>query len=150
MKLLCTHIHYIEKCNNPMILCSLKHSVAFLCIADLGEEAAVVSGQNHLHYIFQPLQTQHVCRQYHLTVGQETPNAGQFVFWACIIIWDIYSHTQYLALAPEGRSTMAPYMYWSKISISSGPKLKGLTQSLYKPHLTGYYTELTPVTTVSL
>lgn len=38
-----------------------------VCI-DLGEEAAVVSGQNHLCHVLKPIQTQHVCSQNHLTV----------------------------------------------------------------------------------
>lgn len=63
-------------------------------MADLGEEAAVVSGQNHLHDIFQPLQTQHICCQHHLTVGQETTSTGQIVFWACFLILDSpFTHT---------------------------------------------------------
>lgn len=93
---------------------------AELGYTDLGEEATVVSGQNHLHHIFQSLHTQHVCCQHHLTTGEETPLVTQ--------VWGAWSHFEqystYLALAPEGRSKMAPYMNWSKMSISSGPKLK--------------------------
>lgn len=102
----------------------------YLCRTDLGEEAAVVPSQNHLHDVFEPLQTQHVRCQHHLAVGRETPRCRSVCFQGlhshpghCV-----HSHThrqtQYLALAPAGRSTMAPYMYCSRISISSGPKLK--------------------------
>lgn len=55
-----------------------QHSIDFLSVTDLGEEAAVVSGQNHLHYVLQPLQAQHVRCQHYLAGGQHKMRVSLF------------------------------------------------------------------------
>lgn len=55
---------------------------------DLGEEAAVVSGQNELDHIVEPLKTQHVCCKHHLTVEEETKIQVSLFFRACVLNTD--------------------------------------------------------------